>query len=79
MANLTIRNIDDETKKKLRLRAAVHGRSMEAEAREILSEAVNAPSAADLVQRIRERFAPYGAELPIPERRNVRNPPAMDE
>lgn len=79
MASLTIRNLDNETKKKLRLRAAVHGRSMEAEAREILSEAVNAPSATDLAQRIRERFAPDGAELPIPERQNVRTPPSLDE
>ncbi len=33
---LTIRNLDEAVKQKLRLQAAIHGRSMEAEAREIL-------------------------------------------
>ncbi|MGI8484793.1 MAG: FitA-like ribbon-helix-helix domain-containing protein [Thermomicrobiales bacterium] len=41
MAALTIRNLDDDVKAKLRIRAAHNGRSMEAEAREILDEAVN--------------------------------------
>ncbi len=41
MAALTIRNLDDDVKAKLRVRAAHNGRSMEAEAREILDEAVN--------------------------------------
>lgn len=36
MASMTIRNIEDETKKLLRLRAARHGASMEEEARSIL-------------------------------------------
>jgi antitoxin FitA len=34
---LTIRNLDEDVKQKLRLRAASHQRSMEAEAREILA------------------------------------------
>ena len=40
MASITVRNLDDEVKRKLRIRAAEHGCSMEAEAREILTEAV---------------------------------------
>ena len=44
MANLTVRRLDDETHRLLRLRAAEHGRSMESEVRAILSEAVR-PSA----------------------------------
>lgn len=40
---LTIRNLDKEVKRKLRLRAASHQTSMEAEARAILAQAVNAP------------------------------------
>lgn len=36
MASITIRNLDDEVKRRLRVRAAEHGRSMEEEAREIL-------------------------------------------
>jgi len=40
MAMLTIRNLDDEVKGRLRLRAAKHGRSMEEEARQILRQAL---------------------------------------
>ncbi|WP_425515453.1 FitA-like ribbon-helix-helix domain-containing protein, partial [Stenotrophomonas indicatrix] len=37
MASITIRNLDDATKEKLRLRAAAHGRSMEEEVRLLLA------------------------------------------
>jgi plasmid stability protein len=40
MASITIRNLDEETKRRLRIRAAKHGRSMEEEARRILHEGV---------------------------------------
>ena len=40
MATLTIRKLDDETKRLLRLRAATHERSMEEEVRQILRAAV---------------------------------------
>ncbi len=40
MATLTIRKLDDALKEKLRVRAARHGRSMEAEVREILEQVV---------------------------------------
>lgn len=43
MANLTIRNLPDDVRDRLRLRAAEHGRSMEAEAREILADATQHP------------------------------------
>ena len=36
MAMITIRNLDEDTKRNLQVLAAMHGRSMEAEAREIL-------------------------------------------
>ena len=39
MATLNIRNLPDEVHRRLRVRAAEHGRSMEAEARAILSAA----------------------------------------
>lgn len=42
-STLTIRNLDEAVKKKLRLRAASHQRSMEAEAREILARALEQP------------------------------------
>jgi len=40
MAVVTVRNLPDETHRALRMRAAQHGRSTEAEIREILEEAV---------------------------------------
>ena len=40
MATLTIRNFDDALKERLRIRAAEHGHSMEAEARRILQLAL---------------------------------------
>lgn len=43
MAVMTIRNLDDEVRDKLRIRAAQHGRSMEAEVRAILTAAVDSP------------------------------------
>lgn len=41
MAVITVRNIDDDVQRRLKLRAAAHGRSMEAEARDILTAAVS--------------------------------------
>ncbi|MBH2019481.1 FitA-like ribbon-helix-helix domain-containing protein [Polaromonas sp.] len=43
---LTIRNLEETVKQKLRMQAASHGRSMEAEAREILTLAVTRPAPA---------------------------------
>jgi len=42
MASMTIRDIDDSLKARLRLRAAKHGRTMEDEARDILRAALSA-------------------------------------
>lgn len=39
MASITIRNIPDEVRRALRIRAAMHGRSTEAEVRDILATA----------------------------------------
>lgn len=76
MASLTIRNLDDELKSRLRLQAARHGCSMEQEARTILSQAVMpAANETALAQHIHERFAELEADaLPIPERHAVRPP-----
>ena len=48
MNAITIRKLPDGVKQRLRMRAAVHGRSMEAEAREILVDALSNTSRADL-------------------------------
>lgn len=59
MATLTIRDFDDELKSALRVRAAEHGRSMEAEVREILRTTLTRPSTSGVGMgtRIRQRFA----------------------
>ena len=41
MSAITVRNVPDEVHRALRVRAATHGRSTEAEIREILENAVN--------------------------------------
>jgi plasmid stability protein len=63
MATITVRDLDDSTRSKLRVRAARNGRSMEAEVREILTAAVAAqPSdgAPGLGSRIHALFADIG-------------------
>jgi plasmid stability protein len=59
MATLTIRGLDDEVHRRLRVRAAENGRSMEAEVRAVLEAAVAAGSsdAVPWVDRVRERFS----------------------
>lgn len=58
MTTLTIRGVDDELKAELRVRAAQHGRSMEAEVRAILRTALTkSASSRGIGTRIRERFA----------------------
>jgi plasmid stability protein len=70
MAALTIRNLDDLVKRRLRSQAARHGRSMEAEARAILTEAVREPSdSAGLFTALLDRFGALGGvELELPDR-----------
>lgn len=61
MATLTIRDFDDDLKAVLRVRAAEHGRSMEAEVRAILHSALTKPvSGQGMGSRIRQRFADSG-------------------
>ena len=62
MASIVIRNLDETTKRKLKIRAATNGRSMEQEAREILKGTLAHASKkrVDLAERIREIFAPLG-------------------
>jgi len=77
MASITIRQLPENTKRKLRIRAAQHGRSMEQEAREILQNelAKAAEPPKDIVAAIRRRFAPLGGvDLEIPPRGPIRDP-----
>jgi plasmid stability protein len=82
MAVMTIRNIDDAIKNRLRLRAAMHGRSMEDEARDILRAALSteSPRPRNLGQAIHERFAAIGGvDLPDVPREPIRPPAGFGE
>lgn len=70
MSAVSIRNLDDRVKERLRLRAARHGRSMEAEIRAILADAVSEPGEdAGLFQVLLDRVSQLGGvELDIPAR-----------
>jgi antitoxin FitA len=82
MATLTIRNLDAVVKQRLRVLAARHGRSMEAEARSILSGAVagdREQPELNLAEAIRRRFAPLGGvDLELPPAELVDAPPSFD-
>jgi antitoxin FitA len=82
MSSITIRNLDSAIKERLRVRAAEHGRSMEAEARRILMAALSGaprPKGSNLYERIHARFAPLGGvELELPAREPAREPPNFD-
>ncbi|WP_118183205.1 FitA-like ribbon-helix-helix domain-containing protein [Paraburkholderia phosphatilytica] len=72
MASMTIRNIDDQIKSRLRVQAARNGRSMEDEARDILRAALSTEAEASqqsLIGSIRRRIAPLGGvDLDLPAR-----------
>ena len=80
MASITIRNLDDGVKTRLRMRASGNGRSMEEEARLILAEAVDREpsSAKGLGTALHELFRPLGGvELELPPREPMREPPEL--
>ncbi len=81
MPALTIRNVPEETKKRLRIRAAEHGRSMEAELRAILESALGKPEPPEnLGEAIHRRFAAIGGfEMPEIIREPAREPPDFSE
>jgi len=83
VATMTIRNLDDEVKTRLRIRAARLGHSMEQEARSILRAALATESKAGtgeaLVANIRALVEPSGGfELELPQRVPMREPPDFD-
>ena len=82
MANLTIRNIDDQVKSRLRINAAHHGISMEEEVRQVLTRAVLSPAndadIGNLFSQIRARMNANGfkgVDLELPVREPMRDPP----
>ncbi len=78
MATLTIRNLDEQVKRKLRIRAAENGRSMEEEARDVLEKNLINPNVGKLGlgTLIHERFKSIGSvELELSPREAGRPPP----
>jgi plasmid stability protein len=69
MAQIIVRNVKESVKKKLQRRAAKHGRSMEAEVRDILDDAVKDDDKPrkGLGTEIAELFRGIGLEKPIEE------------
>jgi plasmid stability protein len=80
LASITIRNLDDALKRRLRARAAEHGPSMEEEAREILRQVVgHRSSPVNPGKAIHDQFAPLGyIDLPVLDRAPMRAAPEFD-
>ena len=83
MASITIRNLDEKSTQRLAERAADHGRTVEAEARDILRAALGGQDptgkAINLDQAIRNIVEPIGGiDLAVPPRQPVREPPRFD-
>ncbi|MBU6312348.1 MAG: Arc family DNA-binding protein [Actinomycetales bacterium] len=77
MATLTIRDLDDSVRDQLRVRAARHGRSMEAEVREILAEAVSPVERTlyDLLMDLRGRTGGVDLDPYLPDRADPERDP----
>ena len=81
MASITVRNLDEGLKRRLRIQAAENGHSMEQEARDILRAALDedAVPTKKLGTAIHELFKPFGGVEPeIPPREPMREPPQFD-
>jgi len=82
MPSVIIRNLEADTKRKLKIRAAMNGRSMEQEAREILKSALAQTSRrkSNLAERIHAIFGPLGGvELERLPREPIRDPAWLAE
>jgi plasmid stability protein len=78
MAAIVVRNLDEDVKRRLRMRAARHGRSMEAEVRAILEESVRDQD--NFAEAIMETFGALGGvELEIPPRGVQARPVEFDD
>lgn len=79
MAQLVVRELENEVKTRLQRRARQHGRSMEEEVRNILRQAVATESSVvrTLGSRIAERFRGGGLTTDLPELRGQEARPAI--
>ncbi len=83
MPTLTIRNVNEEIRDHLRLQAARHGRSVEAEVRTILGRDLRRKTSnpAAIAKRIHQRFAAIGGgdDLPVAENTPLADPITFDK
>lgn len=80
MASITIRNLDNDLKRRLRIRSAERGHSMEEEARDILRVALarEDSTVVNLAEAIRRRFEMIeDTDILVPVREPMREPPDM--
>lgn len=78
MPNLSVRKLDSKVYKRLRMRAAKHGVSMEEEARRIINQAVAAPDKLSDVFLL--HFGPEnGVDLDLLNQRSPHNPMDFNE
>ena len=81
ITSIIVRNLDEALKRRLRIRAARNGRSLEAEVLEILQTTLSHHPALpeNLATATRARFAPLGGvELDLPPRAPMHTPPRFD-
>ncbi len=77
MASITIRKLPENTKRRLRMRAAHNGRSMEQEVREMIEQGLAQPDPkpVNIGEAIHRRFAALGGvDLKIAHRGPIRDP-----
>jgi len=83
MTTLTIRNVDESTRRRLKMMAAAKGHSMEAELREIVAKATIdhvAQPKRNIGRAIHQRFQRHGGvELDLPPRTKERPIPDFGE
>ncbi len=81
MAQVVVRNLDEDVKTRLQARAVQHGHSMEEEIRAILRDAVKNDDTAPvpLGTQIAGLFRGLGLDEPIPEPRGAARPASFDE
>lgn len=70
MASIVVRGLDDTVKQHLAAQAREHGRSMEAEVRDILTKAVRRPHIGLALMRAAQEAGGI-EDLPVPERADV--------
>ncbi len=73
MSSIIVRGLDDAVKKQLSIQANEHGRSMEAEVRDILTKALRRPDIGMALLSVAQEFGGVD-ELPVPARDDVARP-----